>query len=105
MDDGLLFRRLDRGYEGFARCRRHISRPPSEYLRAFHYDTVNFDPGCLRLALDFAGEDRLLAGSDYPHKIGNLERMLASLRGLDLDTGATGKILGGNAARLLGLTF
>lgn len=98
-----LAERLDRGYAAFRRCREHLSRPPSEVLREFHYDTVNFDPACLRLALDFAGEDRLLAGSDYPHMIGSLERMLSSLRALDLPEATAAKILGGNAAGLLGL--
>jgi aminocarboxymuconate-semialdehyde decarboxylase len=99
-----LAERLDRGYEAFARCRKHITKPPSESLRDFHYDTVNFDPGCLRLALEFAGPERILAGSDYPHMIGSLEKMLGSLRGLGLDGATTAQILGGNAARLLGLT-
>lgn len=98
-----LAERFDRGYEAFARCREHISKPPSEYLRNFYYDTVNFDPNSLRLALEFAGKDRILAGSDYPHRIGSLERMLESLRGLGLDEKTRDKILGANAARLLGL--
>jgi aminocarboxymuconate-semialdehyde decarboxylase len=96
-----LAERLDRGYEAFARCRKHISKPPSEYLRDFHYDTVNFDPGCLRLALDFAGPERILAGSDYPHMIGSLDRMLQSLRQLELDETTAENVLGGNARRLL----
>ena len=57
-----LAERLDRGYRAFADCRQHINRPPSEYLRDFYFDTVNFNPAALRLALDFAGEDRILAG-------------------------------------------
>jgi aminocarboxymuconate-semialdehyde decarboxylase len=96
-----LAERLDRGYEAFARCRKHISKPPSEYLRDFHSDTVNFDPGCLRLALDFAGPERILAGSDYPHMIGSLDRMLQSLRQLELDETTAENVLGGNARRLL----
>ena len=39
-----LAERLDRGFHAFTECRAHISRPPSEYLKAFYYDTVNFDP-------------------------------------------------------------
>ena len=49
-----LAERLDRGYRAFAECRQHIDRPPSEYLRHFYFDTVNFNPAALRLALDFA---------------------------------------------------
>src|SRR6266849_8099088 len=39
-----LAERFDRGYRAFAECREHIDRPPSEYLRRFYYDTVNFNP-------------------------------------------------------------
>ncbi|MFQ5743174.1 MAG: amidohydrolase family protein, partial [Acidobacteriota bacterium] len=95
--------RLDRGYRAFEECRANISRPPSEYLKSFYYDTVNFDPKALQLAIDFAGVDQLLAGSDYPHKIGSLERMLESIGALDLTEAERAKILGGNAADLLNL--
>ena len=98
-----LAERLDRGYTAFAECRKHIAKPPSEYLKEFYYDTVNFDPNALRLAIDFAGTDHLLAGSDYPHQIGSLERMLESINGLDISESERKKILGGNAAVLLGL--
>lgn len=98
-----LAERLDRGYEAFEECRENIDRPPSEYLRLFYYDTVNFDPGALRLALEFAGAERLLAGSDYPHRIGSLSRMLESIEALELPAAEREAILGGNASRLLGL--
>ena len=64
--------RLDRGYHAFRDCRAHIGRPPSEYLKRFYYDTVNFDHAALRLAVAFAGVDHVLAGSDYPHQIGSI---------------------------------
>lgn len=99
-----LAERLDRGWEAFPQCRKNLSQPPSTYLKDFYYDTVNFDPSALRLALDFAGADRLLAGSDYPHMIGSLEKMLTSLRSLDLSREEEAKILSGNAAELLGLS-
>jgi len=98
-----LAERLDRGYRAFADCREHIGRPPSEYLREFYYDTVNFNPSALRLAMDFAGEDRILAGSDYPHQIGSLPLMLQTIRDYGASPAATAKMLGGNAQRLLGL--
>ncbi len=95
--------RFDRGFHAFAECRKHIDRPPSEYLRKFYFDTVNFDLSALELAIRFAGEDRLLAGSDYPHQVGSLQSMLDSLRALPIGDEARAGILGGNAARLLRL--
>ena len=98
-----LAERLDRGYRAFAECRRHITCPPSEYLRQFYFDTVNFNPSAVRLAIEFAGEDRILAGSDYPHQIGSIPLMLETLRTLQISDAGREKILGGNAAALLGL--
>jgi len=93
--------RADRGFRAFKECRVNISRPPSEYLKQFYYDTVNFDPLALKLAIDFAGVEHILAGSDYPHQIGSIPEMLASLRSLPIPAADKEKILGGNTARLL----
>ena len=98
-----LAERLDRGYAAYADCRAEIPKPPSEYLKNFYYDTVNFDVNALEFAFDFAGADHILAGSDYPHQIGSLERMLQSIDKLDLSAEAKAGILGGNAARILSL--
>lgn len=98
-----LAERFDRGYEAFDRCRENLTRKPSEYLREFYYDTVNFDPRCLRLAIDFAGIDHIVAGSDYPHMIGSLDKMLESIRALALSPEDEQKVLGGNARRILGI--
>jgi aminocarboxymuconate-semialdehyde decarboxylase len=98
-----LAERYDRGYRAFAECRRNISRPPTEYLKTFYYDTVNFNPDAVKFAISFAGIDRILAGSDYPHQIGSIPLMLDTINALGLDDGAKRRILGGNAAKLLGL--
>ncbi len=98
-----LAERLDRGFEAFSECRQNISRSPSEYLKQFYYDTVNFDPAALELAVSFAGPEHILAGSDYPHQIGSIPKMLWSLKAMRVTEGDRGKILGGNAAGLLGL--
>jgi aminocarboxymuconate-semialdehyde decarboxylase len=94
--------RFDRGFHAFEDCRRNIDRPPSDYLKSWYYDTVNFDPQALKLAIEFAGVDHILAGSDYPHQIGSIPAMLQSLRGLDISDADKAAILGGNAARVYG---
>ncbi len=98
-----LAERLDRGYDAFKECRENISKPPSEYLRNFYFDSVNFDPKALQLAVDFAGSDHVLAGSDYPHQIGSLDKMVQTIEKLDISAGDSEKILGGNAKSLLGV--
>src|SRR5580693_9072300 len=93
-----LAERLDRGFEAFSECRANIPRKPSEYLREFYYDTVNFDLRAIQLAIDFAGTDRILAGSDYPHQIGSIPKMLETLSHLNVSQEERAAISGGNAA-------
>ena len=98
-----LAERLDRGYRAFKECRANIDRPPSEYLKGFYYDSVNFDVDALMLAIKFAGIDHIVAGSDYPHQIGSLDQMKQSIDGLPIPEAEKDKIRAGNAARVLGL--
>ena len=98
-----LAERLDRGFHAFKDCRARIDREPSAYLKEFYYDTVNFDRGALQLAIDFAGADHVLAGSDYPHQIGSIPSMLDAIAKLPIADAARDEIRWRNAARLLGL--
>jgi aminocarboxymuconate-semialdehyde decarboxylase len=98
-----LAERLDRGFEAFADCRVDIQQKPSDYLRTFYYDTVNFDPAAVRLAVDFAGADHVMAASDYPHQIGSIPKMKSSLAALNVSEAERKKILGENARALYGL--
>jgi aminocarboxymuconate-semialdehyde decarboxylase len=98
-----LVERLDRGWRMFRECRTHIGKPPSEYLKHWYYDTVNFDQRAVRLAIEFAGVDHILAGSDYPHQIGSIPLMRETIGSLPIDDAGKAAIFGGNAARILRL--
>ena len=97
-----LAERLDRGWRAFKECRAHIDEPPTTYLKKhFWYDTVNFAQGPLKLAIDFAGADHILAGSDYPHMIGSIPLMLEAIGKLPIADADKAKILGENARTVL----
>jgi aminocarboxymuconate-semialdehyde decarboxylase len=98
-----LGERLDRGWEAFPDCRVNISKMPTDYLRRFYFDTVNFDPMAVRLAVDFAGAGQVLAGSDYPHQIGSIPKMKECLSDLRVTDAERKMILGENAKRVYGL--
>lgn len=95
--------RWDRGFHAYAECRANINRPPSEYLKNFYYDSVNFDVNALTMAINFAGVDHILAGSDYPHLIGSLDQMKQSISSLPISESDKDKIRAGNTTRILGL--
>jgi aminocarboxymuconate-semialdehyde decarboxylase len=96
-----LAERLDRGFEAFAECRVNIPLKPTDYLKRFYYDTVNFDARAVELAIAFAGSEHILAGSDYPHQIGSIPKMLETVKRLNISDAEREGIFGGNAAGLL----
>lgn len=93
--------RLDRGFKMRPEINKVIPQPPTEYLKRFYFDTITHDSALLRGLVDFAGADHVLLGSDYPFDMGN-ERPADLVRAAGLGAEAEEKILGGNAARLLG---
>ncbi|WP_394235126.1 amidohydrolase family protein [Niallia oryzisoli] len=58
--------RLDKGYEKWDLVSSNLQAPPSEYLKRFWYDTVLWNENSLDLLVSLVGEDRVVAGSDYP---------------------------------------
>ncbi|MCQ6280800.1 amidohydrolase family protein [Bacillus sp. EB600] len=58
--------RLDKGYEQWDMVSSNLQAPPSEYLRRFWYDTVLWNQDSIDFLVKTVGEDRVVAGSDYP---------------------------------------
>jgi aminocarboxymuconate-semialdehyde decarboxylase len=98
----ILIGRLDRGFEVRPEC-THLPHPPSHYLRRFTYDTVCHSDAVMRFLIDLVSTDRIVLGSDYCFDMG-YERPVQALDEVTaLDERERRNILGGNAARLLGL--
>jgi aminocarboxymuconate-semialdehyde decarboxylase len=96
--------RIDRGYDAYPEVRQYIAQKPSFYFkRNCYYDTVAFDPQALQFAIDFAGADHVLLGSDYPHQIGDMDKAVRVIEQLPFAEDVRQAVLGRNAARLLKL--
>jgi aminocarboxymuconate-semialdehyde decarboxylase len=95
--------RFDHAYHARADVRHGLPRPPSEYLSRFYFDTMVFEADQLGFLIDKYGPDHILLGTDYPYDMGETDPLglINKVSGLspdDLDL-----IVGGNAARLLGI--
>jgi aminocarboxymuconate-semialdehyde decarboxylase len=92
--------RMDHAYRAREDCRRHIDQEPSTYLRQVWLDTLVFDKDELDWLVSTHGADKLCLGTDYPFDMAEPDPVGFHDR---LDPGSRAKILGLNAARLLGL--
>jgi aminocarboxymuconate-semialdehyde decarboxylase len=82
---------------------RAISQPPDRYIERLYFDTITHDAETLRFLLDTTSDDRIVLGSDYPFDMGD-PRPVDSVEAVSpMSESSRQKILGGNAARLLGI--
>jgi aminocarboxymuconate-semialdehyde decarboxylase len=80
----------------------HLGEPPQDSIRRFYFDSVTHDAELLRALVEFAGAGRVLLGTDYPFDMADPDPV-ATVRASGLEPADEAAILGGNAARLLGL--
>jgi aminocarboxymuconate-semialdehyde decarboxylase len=97
--------RMVRGYEVYEESRAHLSQSPMETLKGFYMDTFPGAPNAVATAVAFAGADKLLMGSDYPHQIGDLAGGVQTIHNTPVSQDEKTLILGQNAAYLLKLTI
>ncbi len=78
-------------------------KPFEEYFKLLHFDTLVHDAASMRYLIESIGPDRALLGTDYPADMGNWQQV-PLIRGFEwLSQADKDKVLGGNAARLMGL--
>ncbi len=96
--------RSDHGCVAFPeRCTSGVpKKPPTEYVKQLYYDSLVFTPEGLRHLAAEVGPDHVMLGTDYPFPWVStpVDHVLETVGLTDRDREA---ILGGTAARLLGL--
>jgi aminocarboxymuconate-semialdehyde decarboxylase len=79
-----------------------LKKQPTEYLRQLYFDSLVFTPEALRHLVAETGPGQIMLGTDYPYPwtTTSVDHVLATPELTDEERVA---ILGGNAARLLGI--
>ena len=96
--------RMDYAHKARPDCRVVIKKKPSAYLERFYFDSICFDPGMLKQLIERFGAGHVLLGTDYPYDMGVEDPVgfIGKVRGLS--AAKRDRIMGGNAARLLGIS-
>jgi predicted TIM-barrel fold metal-dependent hydrolase len=89
------------------RQRYGLKENPLDAFKRFYVDTADHPASTLRCVKDFFGADHMVLGTNYPYGPEDgcllVKNSLAAIDGLDVSQGDRQKILGGNAAAILGL--
>ena len=96
--------RVDRNYIEKAFTRVNMKKSPSQYMQEhFWYDTCLYNPEMMDFLAKKVGPSRIVCGSDYP--VGDDDPVGFVKQAKGISSADKAAILGGNAARLLGLSI
>ena len=97
------WRAADMEVPEFSDAKTVLTRPPSEYLGRFYYDSCTYTEQTLRFVIDAVGIDRVVLGTDYPAPMVQEDPVawLKSMPGITEEERTA--ILSTNPARMLGL--
>jgi len=95
--------RSDHGYRVRPEA-RIAKRTPRDYLKQLYFDNLVYTPEGVRHLINEVGVSQVVVGTDYPFDMGSYDvhALVDAVPGLSDEERAA--VLGGNAARLLGLT-
>ena len=80
-----------------------IDKKPSTYIRQFYLDTCVFDLHMIEFLADTYPMDHVVLGTDFPYRDWGAVKMIQSSKKLGAE--AKARILGRNAAKILGMTI
>jgi len=95
--------RFEQAYRERKECRQHISKSPAEFVRHIWFDTVVFRPDAIGYLASVVGADRVMMGSDSPYDMGEKDPVGLVKAVPNLSDAVKADILGGTAAKLLGI--
>jgi len=101
----LHIERIEYAAKGYGREYGYeFRRQPSEYfLKQLYYDTANFYRPAVEFVKKVVGANRIVFGTDYPHRVGDPAKAIESILGLDATEEEKERILWRNAEELLKL--
>jgi aminocarboxymuconate-semialdehyde decarboxylase len=98
-----LLGRWQHGHSHRPEPRAKFAGSVEEIFQRLYFDSIVYNPGVLDFLVKSVGADHVLLGTDYSGDM-SCWREVPAIRSMDsLAAGDKEKILGGNAARLLGL--
>ncbi|MBX2882202.1 MAG: amidohydrolase [Granulosicoccus sp.] len=95
--------RMDHAWGARPDCKGSISRPPTEYLHQFYFDSVVFGTDQLATLSAKFGADRVLMGTDYPFDMGEYNPVEHIQVTAELTDDDRANICGLNAVKFFGI--
>src|ERR1700730_14769040 len=93
--------RLVHGWQVRTEPKKRLTKPPTDSLKRFYFDTIVHSKDALEFLVGSAGADRVLLGSDYPFDMGMSDAVLA-VRAVPIGPAEQNAILGETAHAMLG---
>jgi aminocarboxymuconate-semialdehyde decarboxylase len=95
--------RIDHAAAARPDCCEHLKEMPTTYLKRLYFDALVYTQHQLEYLVAQYGADHVLMGTDYPADMGEIDPIGFIEGAPGLDEAKCRAILGGNAARLLGI--